>query len=87
VPHRQHPQATDLLWSVEHYGREAARHLGVQANLDPSLDLMREEEEKNRHTVEQLHVTVDNRVSESIEFQSQQSFRVNTVSELIHFQS
>ena len=69
MPHRQHPQATNLLRSVEHYGRKAAWHLGVQPDLDSSLDLMREKE-KNRHTVEQLNVTVDSTVSNSIQFQS-----------------
>ena len=39
VAHGQHAQAAQLLGRVEHNGREPARHLGVQADLDPSLDL------------------------------------------------
>ena len=40
VSHGEHAQASQLLGSVEHHGREAARHLGVQADLDTGLDLM-----------------------------------------------
>ena len=54
MAHRQHPQSTNLLWSVEHDRRKAAWHLGVQSDLDPSLDLMRErEEEEEQHTLAQ----------------------------------
>ena len=34
VAHGQHAQAANLLGAVEHHGREAAGHLGVEADLD-----------------------------------------------------
>mmetsp|Transcript_35305 Transcript_35305/g.88749 ORF Transcript_35305/g.88749 Transcript_35305/m.88749 type:complete len:781 (-) Transcript_35305:276-2618(-) len=40
VPHGQHAQSAQLLGRVEHHGREAAGHLGVQADLDARLDLV-----------------------------------------------
>ena len=43
VPHGEHAQAAQLLGSVEHHGREAAGHLGVQADLDTGLDLRKRE--------------------------------------------
>ena len=39
MAHGQHPQSPQLLGSVEHHWREPAGHLGVEANLDPGLDL------------------------------------------------
>mmetsp|Transcript_139393 Transcript_139393/g.242389 ORF Transcript_139393/g.242389 Transcript_139393/m.242389 type:complete len:312 (+) Transcript_139393:3827-4762(+) len=40
VSHGQHPKPTQLFGGVEHHGGEARRHLGVQADLDPRLDLV-----------------------------------------------
>lgn len=40
MAHGQHAQASQLLRGVEHHRGEPARHLGVEANLDPSLDLV-----------------------------------------------
>mmetsp|Transcript_13991 Transcript_13991/g.37789 ORF Transcript_13991/g.37789 Transcript_13991/m.37789 type:complete len:271 (+) Transcript_13991:2902-3714(+) len=40
VSHGEHAQATDLLGGVKDYRGETGRHLGVQANLDASLDLI-----------------------------------------------
>ena len=40
VAHRQHAEASELLRRVEHDRREPARHLGVEADLDTSLDLV-----------------------------------------------
>ena len=34
VSHGQHPQTTDLLWTVEDDRREPTGHLTVQTNLD-----------------------------------------------------
>ena len=40
VAHAKHPKATDLLWRVENNRRKSARHLGVEAYLDPCLNLV-----------------------------------------------
>mmetsp|Transcript_15271 Transcript_15271/g.46146 ORF Transcript_15271/g.46146 Transcript_15271/m.46146 type:complete len:374 (-) Transcript_15271:3477-4598(-) len=40
VPHGQHAQPANLLGRVEDDWREPTGHLGVQPNLDPSLDLV-----------------------------------------------
>ena len=40
VAHGQHAQAAQLFWGVEHDGREARGHLGIQANFYPRLDLI-----------------------------------------------
>lgn len=43
MTHREHTKTSQLLWSVKDNWRESTGHLGVQTNLDTSLDL-----EKNR---------------------------------------
>lgn len=40
MSHGQHAKAPQLFGSVEDYGGEAARHFGVQADLDTRLDLV-----------------------------------------------
>ena len=40
MAHGQHAKATKLFWSVEDYGGKAARHFGVEADLDSRLDLV-----------------------------------------------
>ncbi|CAN8015573.1 unnamed protein product, partial [Ixodes persulcatus] len=40
VSHGKHAQASQLFGGVEHHRRKATRHLGVEANLDPGLDLV-----------------------------------------------
>ena len=40
MSHRQHTQSTQLLRGVEDDRREPTGHLGVQPNLDSSLDLI-----------------------------------------------
>ncbi len=39
VAHRQHPKSSQFLGGVEHHRWEPAGHLGVQTNLDTSLNL------------------------------------------------
>lgn len=40
MAHGQHAEATQLFGSIEDYRREAARHFGVEADLDTCLDLV-----------------------------------------------
>ena len=40
VAHRQHAQPSQLLGRVEDDGREARRHLRVEADFNPRLDLV-----------------------------------------------
>lgn len=40
MSHGQHAEAAQLFGSVEDYRREAARHFGVEADLDTCLDLV-----------------------------------------------
>ena len=40
MAHGQHAQAAQLLRRVEDDGRESRRHLRVEADLDPRLDLI-----------------------------------------------
>ena len=77
VAHRQHSQPPQLLRGVEHHGREATRHLRVESDLDPSLDLVLTLDEQ----VEQL-LGVHHRLAE-IRHQADQS-RVPLVHDLVH---
>lgn len=40
MAHGQHAQTSQLLWRVKHHRGEATGHLGVEANLDTSLDFV-----------------------------------------------
>ncbi len=40
MAHGQHAKPTQLFWSVENYRREAARHFGVETDLDTCLDFV-----------------------------------------------
>lgn len=40
MTHGQHAQPTQLFGGVKDHGREAARHFGVEANLDTCLDFV-----------------------------------------------
>ena len=59
VAHGQHAKSTQLLGRVEHHRGEPAGHLGVEANLDPGLDLV-----LTLHQHVQQLLSVDHRLPE-----------------------
>lgn len=59
VTHGQHAEPAQLFGGVEDHGREAARHFGVEADLDTRLDFVLTFHQK----VQQL-LSIDHRLAE-----------------------
>mmetsp|Transcript_8069 Transcript_8069/g.26443 ORF Transcript_8069/g.26443 Transcript_8069/m.26443 type:complete len:279 (-) Transcript_8069:3543-4379(-) len=55
VAHGEHAQAAELLRRVEDDGREARGHLGIEADLDPRLDLVLALDQQVEHLLRVHH--------------------------------